>query len=244
MRVVAVPVKDLVNTKQRLIAVLTPAERMELARAMLRDVLNALTGAGLDAVWVVTRDAEVGAVARRFGAEVLSEAANRGHTAAVALAQEEAVRRRARLFLTVPGDVPCATAAELAALVEAAESAAPTVVFTPSRSGRGTNGAALVPPDVMPLVFGEPSFDNHLAVARQHGLAPRVLQLRGLGLDVDEGDDLQALLAEGRGTESGRLVAAWRLEDRFQLEGAWAPSKPPRSRAVTLPSRRQDRRTN
>jgi len=215
MKVAAVPVKDLGNAKQRLITVLSPAERVELARAMLRDVLAALAGAGLDAVWVVTGDAEVAAIARRAGAGILGESVSRGHTAAVARAQEEAVRHRARLFLTVPGDVPCATAAELAALVEAAESATATAVFTPSRSGRGTNGVALAPPDVMPLVFGEPSFDNHLAVARQHGLAPRVLRLPGLGLDVDEGADLQALLAEGQHTESGRLVAGW----RFQLEG-------------------------
>ncbi|MGH7313229.1 MAG: 2-phospho-L-lactate guanylyltransferase [Candidatus Rokuibacteriota bacterium] len=233
MRVAAVPVKDLVNAKQRLIAVLTPAERMELARAMLRDVLSALTGAGLDAVWVVSRDAEVSAIARRAGAEVLSEGPSRGHTAAVALAQAAAVRRRARLFLTVPGDVPCATAAELAALVEAAASATPSVVFTPSRSGRGTNGAALVPPDVMPLVFGEPSFDNHLAVARTQGLAPRVLRLRGLELDVDEGNDLRALLKEGPRTESGRLVASW----GFQLEGGrdCPPPNLPHSREVLPP---------
>jgi 2-phospho-L-lactate guanylyltransferase len=216
MKVAAVPVKDLANAKQRLVAVLTPAERVELARAMLRDVLTALAGAGFDALWVVTRDAEVGAIGRRFGAEVLGEDVSRGHTAAVALAQAEAVRRGVRLFVTVPGDVPCVTAAELITVVETAEAAAPVAVFTPSRSGRGTNGAALIPPDVMPLVFGEPSFDNHLAAARRHGLTPRVLKLRGLGLDVDEGDDLQALLAEGGATESGRLVAGW----NFSLEGA------------------------
>jgi 2-phospho-L-lactate guanylyltransferase len=215
MRVAAVPVKDLANAKQRLMAVLTPAERAALARAMLSDVLAALAGAGLDAIWVVTRDAEIGALARRAGAEVLGDPAGQGHTTAVALAQAEAVRRRARLFLTVPGDVPCTTAAELALLVQASESAAPTVVFTPSRSGRGTNGAALAPPDIMPLVFGEPSFENHLTVARERGLKTRVLRLPGLGLDIDDGDDLRCLLAEGAGTESGRLVAHW----GFQLAG-------------------------
>jgi 2-phospho-L-lactate guanylyltransferase len=217
MRVAAVPVKDLGHAKQRLSAVLTPAERAELARAMLRDVLRALTAAALDAVWVVTGDAEAAGIARLSGAEVLAEAARRGHTAAVALAQAEAVRRGARLFLTVPGDVPCVTAAEVGALVQAAERATPTAVFTPSRSGRGTNGAALAPPDVMPLVFGEPSFENHLASARTRGLAPRVLGLLGLGLDVDEGDDLRALLAAGPRTESGRLVAGW-----FRLAGVAA----------------------
>jgi 2-phospho-L-lactate guanylyltransferase len=213
MRVAAVPVKDLGQAKQRLMAVLTPAERMALARAMLTDVLGALAGAGLDAIWVVTRDAEIGALARRAGAEVLGgEQASQGHTAAVALAQAEAVRRRARLFLTVPGDVPCTTAAELALLVQAAEAAAPGVVFTPSRSGLGTNGVALAPPDIMPLVFGEPSFDNHLTVARARGLTARVLHLRGLGLDVDDSEDLRCLLAEGAATESGRLLANWRRE--------------------------------
>jgi 2-phospho-L-lactate guanylyltransferase len=223
MRVAAVPVKDLAAAKQRLITVLTPAERVELARAMLTDVLGALAGVGLDAIWVVTRDAEVSAIARRAGAEVLGEPASHGHTAAVALAQAQAARGRARLFLTVPGDVPCTTSSELALLVQAAESVAPTVVFTPSRSGRGTNGAALIPPDVMPLVFGEPSFDNHLNVARQHGLAPRVLHLRGLGLDVDNRDDLRCLLAEGAETESGRLVAGWRLDARLRA-AVMAPS--------------------
>jgi 2-phospho-L-lactate guanylyltransferase len=205
-------VKDLVNAKQRLISVLTPAERMDLARAMLRDVLGALMAADLDAVWVVSGDPEVTDIARCAGAQVLSEDRNRGHTAAVALAQTEAARRRARLFLTVPGDVPCVSAAELATLVEASASAHRGVVFTPSRSGRGTNGAALAPPDVMPLVFGEPSFDNHLTAARARGLAPRVLPLRGLGLDVDDADDLRELLREGPDTESGRLVASWALQ--------------------------------
>ncbi len=41
----AVPVKDLVNAKQRLIPALSPAERRELARAMLEDVLDAAAAA-------------------------------------------------------------------------------------------------------------------------------------------------------------------------------------------------------
>lgn len=208
MIVAAVPVKDLANAKQRLVRVLAADERMALARAMLGDVLTALGAARLDAIWVVTRDPEVAAIGRGRGAEVLVEADNRGHTAAVARAQAEAARRRVAVFLTVPGDVPCVTPDEVAALVAAARAAAPPVaVLAPSRSGRGTNGVALSPPDAMPLTFGEPSFDNHVALARQRGLGPRVLALAGLGLDIDGPDDLAALLAEGAATESGRLLA-------------------------------------
>src|SRR2546427_101335 len=42
--IVAVPVKDLTHAKRRLMSVLSPDERGELARAMLRDVLRALAG--------------------------------------------------------------------------------------------------------------------------------------------------------------------------------------------------------
>ena len=214
MIVAAVPVKDAVNAKQRLMRVLDGPERRELARAMLVDVLRALAAAHLDRVWVVTREPEVAAIASGLGAEPLGEPENLGHTAAVAIAQAEAVRARARAFLTIPGDVPCVTPAEIRTLV-AAVGAPPSAVFTPSRSGLGTNGALLAPPAAMRLRFGEPSFDNHLAAARGLRLEPRVVRLRGLGLDVDAPDDLLALLTEGAGTESRALLTRWRLPERL-----------------------------
>jgi len=207
MIVAAVPIKDLMHAKQRLVSVLTPAERGELARAMLHDVLQALAAAELDRVWIVTRDPAVTAIARGLGVEPLAEPENRGHTAAVALAQAEAARRGAGVFLTVPGDVPCVTAAELRQLASAAIEGVPA--FAPSRSGLGTNGVALTPPGAMGLTFGEPSFSRHLETARSHGLIPRVLALPGLGLDIDTPEDLAALLAEGGATETERLVSRW-----------------------------------
>jgi hypothetical protein len=112
----------------------------------------------------------------------------------------------------------------IAALAEAAgASRPPAAAFVASRSGRGTNGVALSPPDAMPLTFGEPSFDNHVRVARERGLGPRVLSLPGLALDIDDPDDLATLRAEGAATESGRLLATWDLASRLGL-AAQAPS--------------------
>jgi len=182
-----------------------------------KDVLAALAAARLDCVWVVTREPSVVALARARGACPLAEDANRGHTAAVARAQTEATRLGARVFLTIPGDVPCVTADEIRRLAEAAAAGAPA--FVPSRSGLGTNGAALAPPDAMPLTFGEPSFDNHLAAARARGLEPSVLPLPGLGLDIDAPDDLAALLAMPGATVSARLVASWQAGGRLQPAG-------------------------
>ncbi|MBI4589486.1 MAG: 2-phospho-L-lactate guanylyltransferase [Candidatus Rokubacteria bacterium] len=206
--VAGVPVKDLNNAKQRLIDILSPPERRELARAMLKDVLAALNQAGLNALFVVTRDPEVLELAHRFGATILREAENRGHTEAVALAQRHAARMGADRFLTIPGDVPQVTAEEIRAVCEGADPG-PRGVFVPSRSGFGTNAALLTPPDVMPLKFGEPSFANHLTAARERGLEPAVLRLPGLGLDIDGPDDLIALVGGERATESCRLLRAW-----------------------------------
>lgn len=203
----ALPVKDLVNAKQRLAALLEPADRRALAAAMLEDVLDALHAVDGLALRIVTRDPEVLALAARRGVACLTEQANRGHTAAVAFAQDDAARVGAPGFLTVPGDVPCVSAAELRALLLAAEGQ-PGVVFVPSRSGFGTNAALLVPPTAMPLTFGEPSFANHLDAARARGLAPRVLALPGLGLDVDAPEDLRLLLERGASTRAGRLCLA------------------------------------
>ncbi len=216
MIVMAVPVKDLVNAKQRLLPILGPAERAALAQAMLRDVLHALTGAHLDAVWVVTRDPAVIAAARPLGAEIVSEAANAGHTAAVAHAQTQAAGRGARVFATVPGDVPCVTAEEIRALAERRGVAAGGCVRALPLRARHQRGRPL-PPDLMPLTFGEPSFENHLATAARHGLVARVLRLPRLGLDIDTPGDLRALLGKGPDTESGRLLAAWSIAERLAL---------------------------
>ena len=205
MNVLAVPVKDLVNAKQRLIPLLAPAERGELARAMLEDVLHALDRARVGDVLVVTRDPAVEVLANRHGAATLGEESNRGHTEAVAHAQRAALARGASRFVTIPGDVPCTTAAELTALA-AALPAGPGVVFVPSLSGFGTNAVLLEPPDGLPLKFGEPSFDNHLGAARAAGLQPHVLHLPGIGLDIDAPDDLALLLTHGPDTRSAGLL--------------------------------------
>ena len=207
-RLVSVPVKDFIDAKQRLVPVLAPAQRRALAAAMLEDVLTALAGARVDAVWVVTRDAAVTALAHRFHVTIVSEVENRGHTAAVAAAQARAQAEGVAVFATIPGDVPCVTSRDIDVLLDAA-SASPCVVLAASRSGLGTNGAALAPPDAMPLRFGEPSFEQHVAAAKARGLSPRLLDLPGLALDVDGPEDLRALRIEGGATVSGRLLMTW-----------------------------------
>jgi 2-phospho-L-lactate guanylyltransferase len=164
--------------------------------------------APIELLYVVTADPAVSACAEECGAVVLREPEARGHTDAVARAQAAALEDRAELFITVPGDVPCVTPMEVDALVGAAHRPR-SAVFVPSRSGYGTNGVALRPPGLLPLKFGEPSFQNHLATARASGLSPVVLTLPGLALDIDTEADLRALAAWERGTGARRLLGMW-----------------------------------
>jgi 2-phospho-L-lactate/phosphoenolpyruvate guanylyltransferase len=212
----AVPVKDLVNAKQRLISILGSAERRALAEAMLEDVLEALGAALPGSVFVVTADAEVMDVARRHGASCLVERANQGHTEAVAFAQKQACAAGADRFLTIPSDVPCVTTEEVKRVLEVLGHEC-GAAFVPSVSGLGTNAALLVPPDIMPLKFGEPSFDNHLEAARQRALSPVVLSLPGLGLDIDATEDLALLLERGPSTRSATLLRECGVPLRLSL---------------------------
>ncbi len=195
---VVVPVKTLTEAKQRLAGVLAPQGRRRLMAVMLRDVLATLRQVEvLGPVVVVTPDAEVAAIAESCGARVLLEATAQGHSAAVMTGFAHATAHGAALALTLPADAPLVTPAEVARLIDAAGTeGGARVVLTPSHDRDGTNAVLAAPPDALfSLSFGPGSFARHLAVAGVTGLACRVVELAGLGMDVDEPRDLQALLA-------------------------------------------------
>src|SRR6478752_6264301 len=78
---VVVPVKDTVQAKQRLAALLPAEQRQELALAMFEDVMAAISNVReLAGIVVVTVDSAAAAIATRNGARVMSEGAREGHT--------------------------------------------------------------------------------------------------------------------------------------------------------------------
>jgi 2-phospho-L-lactate/phosphoenolpyruvate guanylyltransferase len=205
----AVPVKEFAGAKQRLAPLLSPLQRRALAAAMLGDVLTALAAAPLAGIMVNTVDPEAAALARACGARVVDRDTRAGHTAAVAAMARILAGEGAASMLTCPGDIPLATAAEIAAVLEA-HRPAPSLTIVPARDERGSNAVLLSPPDLMALRFGDDSFLPHLAAARRHGLEPTVVRLRGFGLDLDTPADVDAFLraAPERETRSGTLLRA------------------------------------
>jgi 2-phospho-L-lactate guanylyltransferase len=196
-----VPVKELAGAKQRLAPALSPTQRAEFARVMLAEVLAALAATrGLAGVLLVTLEPHARELAARHGFRVTEQGARDGHTGAVdagraLLAAEAGV-------LTMPGDIPAVTPAEIEALLAAHR--APGFTIAPAHDELGSNAVLVSPPRAVPLRFGEDSYLPHLAAARAAGLEPRVLRLPGVAMDVDNPDDLHRLLAlpEAQGTQS------------------------------------------
>ncbi len=188
----AVPVKEFAGAKQRLSPLLTPAQREALAAAMLEDVLAALAAAPLAGIMVNTLDPVATELARRYGARVVTDDARSGHTGAVT-AMARILATEGHDMLTVPGDIPRVTAVEIATVIEARRSA-PSLTIVPAHDERGSNAMLCSPPLLMPFRFGDDSFLPHLAAARALGVEPTILKLPGIGLDIDQPEDVHAFL--------------------------------------------------
>jgi 2-phospho-L-lactate guanylyltransferase len=204
MRTAAIlPVKRFAEAKQRLGATVADALRAELARAMVDDVLLALSATdGITQTIVVTGASSAAAAAREHGALVSRDSHEQGQSAAVMLGVARALAECFERVLCIPGDCPALDPVELAALLEAAppplggapDASAPvSVVIVPDRHGTGTNGLLLTPPDAIEPSFGPGSFRRHRAIARGAGVLCQVRRPPSLLLDIDTGEDLTVL---------------------------------------------------
>jgi 2-phospho-L-lactate guanylyltransferase len=201
-----VPVKEIARSKQRLSGALFQDERERLVRAMLRDVLSALRASrGLADVLVITRDAEVGVLAKECGAHVLAERGADDLNAALRQAAAHLVEVGAPGLLVVPADVPAVTPEELSALAEE-HGTGRAVTLVADRCRIGTNALAASPPDLCPFLFGEESFERHVQAARDAGVEPKTMYVHGLRYDVDVESDLDEIARQCPGAATSDLL--------------------------------------
>ncbi|MGA2321943.1 MAG: NTP transferase domain-containing protein [Solirubrobacteraceae bacterium] len=218
MRTAAIlPVKSFARAKQRLGGSVADPLRLELARAMVADVLLALARTrSIELTILVTRERSVLKAARELGALAVHDDAEAGQSAAAALGVRTALAEGMERVLCVPGDCPALDPAELEALLDDERSASLTgpyreapagrpvsrsrgdggpagVIIVPDRHGTGTNGLLISPPDAIRPSFGPGSCQRHRALALAAGIPWRVERPGSLLLDVDTGADLAAL---------------------------------------------------
>lgn len=205
-----VPVKRFDHAKLRLAAVLDAAERAELARTMLDDVLSALGAvAELAGLAVVTADADAAALAVRFGAVVVDDALDAGINPALGAA----IRfLPADGVLIVPADIPGVKPAEVRQVL----TSHPDVTVVPALRDGGTNLLAITPAGLIAPCFGPDSFARHVEAARRAGVEPRVLHLASAGIDLDRLDDLAAYVCEPGSTRTHALLARFDIVARIE----------------------------
>ncbi len=179
------------DPKTRLAGVLAPAERSQLARAMLADVLDAVVETGHEPTVVATAPLEIRGLAVDPTVEAATSVTvdDRPLTAAV----------NARLPQTQGDDPVAVVMADLAlttpAALETLWSSDADVAIAPGRGG-GTNALVVRHPEFRVDYHGA-SYLDHRELARTAGATLETIDSFRLGTDVDEPDDLVEVLVHG-----------------------------------------------
>ena len=215
MTYAVIPAKGFRGAKQRLAAILQPDERHLLAQSMLTDTLIACSNATqLEGYGVVTSDTMVAEVATSCDADVIWEPQAGGHSQAVSYAVRTCCQRGVTTLLTIPGDLPLITPADIEAIAAPANPLV-SVILVPNRDELGTNAMVLSPPDCLPLQFGYHSFQRHLRLAAEHHLTIEVRRTPRVALDIDEPEDLARFAAQHPTCHSFRLLDDLGVLDRL-----------------------------
>jgi 2-phospho-L-lactate guanylyltransferase len=174
-----VPVKDFTRAKLRLSPVLDEPTRMQLARALATQVLDA---AGELETFVVCDDPDVRSWAEERGATVIW-APDRGLDGAVQFGVEHLADRGIARAVVSHSDLPLPRGIPaLAGFLG--------VTLVPDRFGDGTNVACVPTGAGFRFAYGPGSFRRHAEETRARGLALRVVRDRRLSWDVDRPRDL------------------------------------------------------
>ena len=215
--ILLIPVKDLATAKQRLADALTQSQRFQLAEAMLCDVMAAASGVRdrLD-VALVTGDGRAQQLAHEFGFGVIEDTRNESETAAIEMATACSEQRGYNTTVVIPGDIPLITSDELHRVLDAAPAAG--AVFVPAYDRRGSNCILRRPASLIPLRFGNDSFLPHCEAMRRTGKELVILEMPGIGLDIDNPHELELLVQREGNTHAQRLLRAWGFAARDQTE--------------------------
>ena len=194
---VVIPIKQLVNAKQRLGSWLSASQRADFFQAMVEDVLEAVTTCDrIDEVLIISNDAKVAEIAKRYSVRLVAEPTQPGLNNAVTCASQLLRAEGVTTMMFLPGDVPLVTVEELEVVLDGfGQQDHAEFAIVPASDLGGSNCVVCSPPDCMSFGFGEDSFRRHLSLARARGIEAMVAKLPGIGLDIDTADDVVELAA-------------------------------------------------
>jgi 2-phospho-L-lactate/phosphoenolpyruvate guanylyltransferase len=202
MRVVALPVKSLDESKGRLAPLLSPLERAALTLAMLEDVMDATLAMPGWETWVISPDETVLEIAARRGAASIVEE-RPPLSSAMRQVEVDASERGVEALAVLLPDTPLVTPASLTRALHTLG----TVVLAPAADESGTNFLLRRPPEVIASGFGPDSYRRHLEAAAEADVPTSVLSAAELAFDVDEPSDILTLARAPRGGRTAQVIA-------------------------------------
>jgi len=216
--ILLIPFKSLATAKQRLSPALNAQQRSQFAEAMLRDVMTAASGvkSRID-IAVVTGDPRAQSLARESGFLIIADERNESETAAIEMATLWCEQRGYDTTIVVPADIPLITGDELHRVLDAAPPEGAVIV--PAYDRRGSNCILRRPAAIIPLRFGNDSFLPHCEAVRRTGKELVIMEVWGIGLDVDNPHELELLVEREGQTNAQRLLRSWGF-GRNEI-GAW-----------------------
>jgi len=189
VRIIALPVKSLAETKTRLEHVLTPLERAALTLAMFEDVLDATMALPGWETWVISPDETVLEVAMGRGTYAIMEE-RPPLSSAIRQVEEEAAAHMADSLAVLLADTPLVTTQ---ALTRALHTLGP-VVLAPSADEGGTNLLVRRPVSAMTAHFGVDSYRRHLEAAAEADVPTSIVQIPEIAFDLDLPGDILTVL--------------------------------------------------
>jgi len=195
-----IPVSRFSQAKTRLSPTLTPLERENLLKSMLKDVINTLKSS-VDEVVVISSDKDVLKFVDGLGVLCLEEEGQTDLNGALMQAIEWC-SQKADQVLIVPSDVPLIRKSQAQEIVELADKW--PVVIAPAKGG-GTN-ALIIPTQGIQMKFGDCSFFKHLKEAKKAGLNRYVYDSFYLSLDVNTAEDLGEIMIHGSGSQTQKYL--------------------------------------
>lgn len=219
-----IPVKSFVQAKSRLSSCLEDRARESLAKAMLEDLLDAVSSVNnIDSVLIVSSDPQAQAIADTYKAELLHEAIDTGLNSALEKAASYLLSKGVTQMLVLPADLPLISAADICTLLNVGNKSSlnnsdrdlsvptmqPKLVLVGARNSGGTNAMLVSPVDLISFRYGEQSYRDHLEQGIALGADVVQPELPGFLLDVDTQEDLQYLLSNQHQLNRGSRTLNW-----------------------------------
>ncbi len=187
------------NAKSRLSQVLELEEREEFVELMLKDVVTAISKAGIEAIDILTTSA--GSVADDIEVNVIVDkpGLNEALNGYLKSANEPVLIVMADLPLVTPRHIREITASDK------------DVVIVPGKGG-GTNILFIRDPTSFYVKYYDSSFMTHCDIAREMSQSLEVYDSFLLSTDIDEPHDLVELLLHGQGLSKNYIKQKFGFE--------------------------------